>query len=255
MLQALLENPITLAMGLVGGGLVTLAIQRILNKRGILSYFVQHSRLGLSVADEVFGTVQLTFNDTTVKNLYASQVELTNESLKDFADVEVTVFTRDTTLLSERTETVGTLQVVNWTTAYAQELQVPPGEVVTHRQIDTYQRRRAYLIPTLNRGQAVRFTYLNSPDGDNPPTVWIDIVHKGVKVKFRTHREKTLGVTQHHASIVGGGLGLVLVTLLIQTVESTSIVALISFLYGFTAQLPGAVAIRTWRRIRILFGD
>ena len=82
------------------GGVVTLLLFRIAKKRGKFSYFVHHNRIAMSADDLVFGNVQVTWNQEPVANLFLSTVELKNDSLKDFEDVVVKVFTNDTTLLT-----------------------------------------------------------------------------------------------------------------------------------------------------------
>ena len=96
---------------LVVGAILTLLIQRILNKSGLFTYFVSHYQVGVSAEDAVFGKVQVTWDNLPVANLYFSSVELRNESLKDYENVVVKVLTSTTSLLSERTEIVGTHRV------------------------------------------------------------------------------------------------------------------------------------------------
>ena len=72
--------------------------------RGLFTYFVWHNKVGVSVDDAVFGTVRVTWNDNLVANLYSSTVELRNESLKDYENVVVRVFSNDTIHLTERAE-------------------------------------------------------------------------------------------------------------------------------------------------------
>ena len=57
---------------IVIGAIITLLIQRILNKRGLFTYFVSHYKVGVSTDDAVFGTVQVTWNNHPVDNLYSS---------------------------------------------------------------------------------------------------------------------------------------------------------------------------------------
>ena len=50
-------------------------------------------------------------NNSLIRNLYLSIMELNNESQKDYENVVVKVFTNDTDLLSERSELVGSTRV------------------------------------------------------------------------------------------------------------------------------------------------
>src|SRR4051812_32976223 len=109
-MNSLLDNRLVLPLvsGLLGI-ILTLMADRILNKRGRFSYFVQHSRVGVSAVDPVLGTVRVTWNNNPIGTaLYSSVVELRNESLRDYENIKVRVYTSDAVLLTERTEILGT---------------------------------------------------------------------------------------------------------------------------------------------------
>ena len=113
--STLLENKLLLtAISGLSGVVLTLVTQRILGKRGLFTYFVWHNRVGVSADDAVFGTVRVTWNGNVVPNLYSSTVELRNESLADYQNVVVRVFSNDTRLLSERADLMGTTRILEW---------------------------------------------------------------------------------------------------------------------------------------------
>lgn len=254
-ITVLLDNKYVIAaISGVGGALLMLLTQQILNKRGLFTYFVHHFRVGVSADDAVFGSVRVTWNGNAVANLYSSTVELMNESMKDFEKVVVRAFTNDTILLTERTEIVGTTHIVNWSDEFKKELEVAPGQTPSDAQVDIHSRRRDYLVPVLNRGQVVRFHFLNAARTDKQPSIWLDVLHKGVKLKFQVPQNLILGVAQPRAALVGAILGFILVGIIIASINAVWIAALVSLVYGFVAQVPGAWAIRVWRRIRESFG-
>lgn len=241
--------------GGLGGILVTVVAQRLLGKRGLFTYSVRHDRVAVSGDDAILGSVRVMWNDSPVTSLYASTVELVNDSLNDYDNVEVRVFSTDTIFLTERTEIVGNTRFLNWTREYAQQLFVPPAQVATPEQIDAYGRGRSYLIPTMNRGQTIRFAYLNTLRGGSGPTIWLDVLHKGVKSRYRVPYPETFGVPQPHAALVGALMGLVALFVLVATVDSAVFVGTIAFAFGLIAQAPGALAIRAWRWLRNRLGD
>ena len=253
--SAFLQNRLIVALlSLVVGAIITLLIQRILNKRGLFTYFVSHVRVGISADDAVFGTVRATWNDLPVDNLYVSSVELRNASLKDYENVVVKVFTNNTSLLTEGTGIVGTTRILKWTEEFGNSVAVPAGSKPTAAQWNLHASEREYLIPTMNRGQGVSFTYLNAAKTAQEPAIWLDILHKGVKTKFRIPQPEFLGVPQRSAAQVGSVLGISVVALVIVTVETLWIAAVLSFLFGLLVLLPGAASIKLWRRLRDLFG-
>lgn len=250
-----LDNKYLLAIGSAAGGvLLTLLTEQILSKRGRFTYFVQHFRVGMSADDPVFGSVRVTWNEEAVASLYSSTVELVNESMKDFENVVVKAFTNGSNLLTEKTEIVGTASTANWTDDFRKRLDVAPGQAPSKEQKVLYLRQREYLLPVVNRGQIIRFHFLNASQNGNEPSIWLDIIHKGVKLKFQVRQNQVCGVAQPRAALAGAILGFALLGLIVPHVNSVWIAALSSLLYGFMAQLPGAWLVRTWRWLRQSLG-
>lgn len=71
----------------LGGIIVTVITQYLLNKRALFTYRVFHNLVGLSAENAIYGCVKVTWNDNPVSHLYVSTVELTNQSMKDFHSV------------------------------------------------------------------------------------------------------------------------------------------------------------------------
>lgn len=238
----------------VGGVLLTLITQQLLNKRALFTYFVNHFRVGVSTDDAIFGTVRVTWNGNEMANLYSSTVELMNESMKDFENVVVRAFTSDAILLTERTEIVGTTRSIHWPDEFKKELEVEHGGVPTNAQVDIYSHRRDYLVPVMNRGQVVRLHFLNAAKTEKQPSIWLDVLHKGVKLKFSVPQNQIFGVAQPRAALVGSIIGFILIGIIIVSIKTVWVAALISLVYGFIAQIPGAWAIRAWRWLKESFG-
>ena len=116
---ALLDSRLVVA-GL--GAFLMFLIQKIVNKRGLFTYFVWHNKIGMSTEDAVFGTVRVTWNDSLIRHLYLSTIELKNESQKDYENVVVKVLTDKTDLLSERSEFVGSTHFLKWTEEFSNKL-------------------------------------------------------------------------------------------------------------------------------------
>jgi hypothetical protein len=106
----------------------------------------------------------------------------------------------------------------------------------------------------MNRGQIVRFTFLNAARFGHPPTIWLDIVHPGVKLEFRVAHNQIFGVSQPMAALIGCLLGFAVLAVILSFVHTLWLAAVISLTYGFFAQIPGAFAIRGWRRLRQVLG-
>ena len=245
-------------IGSVLGSVLTLVVQYIRNKRGLFTYFVRHERVGLSADDAVFGTVRVTWNGNPVANLYSSTIELRNESLQDYEDVVVAVYTSGTTtLLTESSQIVNTIQFLKWTTEYETRQAVPPGGQPTEEQWSLHGRRREYRIATMNRGQVVRLVYLNSATAETGPTLWLDILHKGVRLKYRAAyvaQTELLGVPAPAASCAGLVLGIGFFAAVTWSIDILWVGAGLCLAFGFMAPMPGALLIRLWRWLRNVIG-
>ena len=238
------------------GAFLMFLIQKIVNKRGLFTYVVRHNKVGMSTDDAVFGTVRVTWNDNLIRHLYLSTIELKNESLKDYENVVVKVFTSDTHLLTERSELVGTTRFLQFTEEFSNKLAVESGAQPAQEQSDLYHRQREYLLPTMNRGQVVRIDYLNAALTEDQPSLWIDIVHKGVKVKLHVPQNVSMlmEVPQPHAALVGSALGLLVLSAVIWFIDAIWIASVICMVYGLLVVVPGAICIRSWRWLRELLG-
>lgn len=170
-LELLFNNKLLIAIvstlcGIIGA----LIIQKIINRRSLFTYNVFYNRIWQSAEDEIYGSVKVTWNNNPVANLYLSTVELINESAKDFESIIVRIHTNDTILLTERTEIIGTTRIVEYTEDYKNKIFVQKGNQPDDNQVNLYYSQRDYIIPTMNRGQKIRFEYLNSAKNGKSPT-------------------------------------------------------------------------------------
>jgi hypothetical protein len=102
----------------------------------------------------------------------------------------------------------------------------------------------------MNRGQLIRFSFLNAAHTEAQPSIWLDVLHKGVKVKFRVAHNKIYGVSLPTASVYGTFLGFIFVGFIIVYVESIWAASMAAFLFGLFAVIPGAYFVKMCRRIR-----
>ena len=255
MLQTYLDNKYFIAgTSAVLSAVGTILVNNFLSRRGRFRYFVFHNRVGITTNDSVFGPVQVTWNNNVIQHLWLSTIDLVNESMRDFENVIVRAHSADTLLLTDRAEVVGTTHILNWTDEYTRQAAVPSGQKPTQQQFDLWSGQRDYLIPTMNRGQVIRFTYLNSARSENQPTIWLDVLHKGIKLEFRVAPPLVLGVSQPTAVLVGTSIGFFIIAVIVIYVQSVWVASIVSFGYGLFVLIPGAYAIKTWRRLRDSIG-
>jgi hypothetical protein len=240
-------------LSLVAGGFVGNLIAALRNRVKTLEYTVTHDRVGLSADDVIFGSIRVTWQNKDVTNLYSSRVILENKTEKDFSNLEIKVYTGDTLLLSERTEVENTTHVLKWTNNFHTLLRVEPGQHPTEQQFDTYHHSREYIVPVLNRRQKVIMTYLTTvPSGTTNPLIWLDMLHKGVRVQFRPLVQQIHGVPVRIALSIGfvACLTTLIITSLLIT-ESWA-AASICMVFGLFAQSVGAFIYRGLRFLKTL---
>lgn len=240
-------------VSLVGGGLLGNLIAVLRNRVKTLEYTVTHDRIGLSADDAVFGSIRVTWQHHEVTNLFSSTVTLDNQTTKDFANLNIKVYTGDTLLLAERTEIADSAYGLRWTDEFQKALHVEPGSQPTDAQFKTYHHSREYNIPVLNRGKRAVFRFLTTvPNATVAPSVWLDLLHTGVRVQFRPTLPRVHGVPVR----VAASLGLIgcLVALVASSVFLTEpwAVGLVCLLVGLFAQSIGAFIYRALDLVKTL---
>lgn len=253
-LQLLQSEYISILAGVLGGIATAFLTQRVLNKRGIFTYSVTHTRVGVTAEDAIFGNVAVSWNGNPVQNLYLSTIEMKNESMNDYENVVVCAFTNDSRLMTEQTQLLDTPNILEWSEKYKNQLHVEPGGEPSEKQWATYNGQREYIIPIFNRGQSIKITYLNSAKTNAMPSIWLSVAQKGVKLKFQGPQNQILGVPQNQAAFVGVVLGVAVLVALVIFVIEPWVVAMAAMTYGLVAQLPGAYAIKAIRRLKEAIG-
>lgn len=249
----LLENKLSLAICSGAFGiLLAVVTQYILNKRAIFGYSVWHNKVGMTADDAIYGSVKVTWNDNPISHLYLSTLVIKNESMKDFESVMVRIFTNDTMLLTQRAEIVGTARLIDFSDEYQKKIEVPVGETPRDDQLDLYRRQRDYIIPTMNRGQELKFEFLNAARTDNQPSIWADIVHKGVICKIKKPVDLIFAVPRPRALMVGTILSVCGLIITIIWVKCVLLAAIISFLLGYLVILPGVIALKATRKMKTI---
>ncbi|WP_369160482.1 hypothetical protein [Candidatus Thiodiazotropha sp. LNASS1] len=250
-ISTLIENKVVLALLSAFGGILTaVLVQQWLNRRSLFTYNVLHNQVGQSADDAIYGSVQVTWNGNQVARLYLSTIELINQSTKDFEGVVVRVFTNNSKLLTQHTQIVGTTRIVDFTENYKHDIAVPDGQEPTEQQFDFYWHQRDYIIPTFNRGQTVRFEFLNTVDGETSPEIWLEVLHKGVNCKFRVAQQQFMGVTQPTAALAGTLVGFLFVVAMLMFLENTVVAAILAYTMGLLVLVPGALAIKGYRKLK-----
>jgi len=241
---------------LILGGVVTWLFGKLSAKTGVFRYFVSSTKLATSADDAIFGSVRTTWQGHEVRNLYLVTIEVENSTSRDYENLQFKVFSgAETVLLNQRTEIVDTPYIIRFSGEFESRLHVDDGQVATPEQTEEYSHNREYMLPTLNRGQTMRFSYLcTNPNDDNEPNVHISTITKGVRLKWqRTPHlivRPIFGVPVPVA--LTRALVLAVVTLFASGmwVSNIWLASAICMFVGLAGQLLGALAYRAERFVR-----
>jgi hypothetical protein len=250
----LLNNKALLsAVAALIGGFVGNLIAVLRNRVKTLEYTVTHDRVAFASNDPVFGSIQVAWQGHNVTGLFTSRVELRNDTSRDLTGVTLKVYTGDTLLLTERTEIPGTTHVPQWSVAFKQQMHVPTGGTPTPQQFDVYNHNREYAVPVLNRGQRVVMTYLTTENsGSQGPSVWLDMLHEGVRVEYRPQGPQVHGVAQKVALAIGLVASVLVLALSSLFIAESWLAALICLVVGLFAQFVGAMLYRMFRFLKAI---
>ena len=245
-IAALVDSKTILSLlSAIGGAVLTSLIAVIRNRVKKLEYTVAHERIAFSSSDPIFGAIQVTWQGNNVTDLYSSRVEIFNDGNKDLTKITLKVFTAGTVLLSEKTEIVGTTQILQWTPAFKQQLAVPQGNQPTQQQFAIYNHSREYDVPVWNRGSKLVMTYLTqAAPNSNGPEVWVELIYEGVELIFRPSVPSVHGVPQRIALWSGLLLSIAVVGLSSVFINDVWIAALLCMVVGLAAQSFGALFYR-----------
>lgn len=232
------------------GLLAKLCFDLFKNKIPKLQYTIDKFFLGASGQDNLYGNVQVLYNQEPVQNLYLCTMNLVNSSNKDFENIDITVWCDvESIILVSHAQKSNTITPLQWTSGYAQEFQ--------NRDEDAPSlvwTRRVYDVPVLNRDDSITFSCLVTNTRGVEPEIYLSCDHSGLKIKPRFVQPQLYwGERQDAGTLWGlfiGGLMLIPIILLI---ASKIMVGIISFLLGAFCLLPGILLLKLNRRIRNWF--
>ena len=248
----LIKNPLIASLiAVIVTVLLTVVVTKVRNKTAVLRNSVRVDRVGFAADDPVFGSMRITWQDQSVRNLYTAALEIENATTRDFENVKFRVFTENETfLLSERVLMANTLYLVAWSDEYKKAMEIPKGGTPTQAQLDRYNHDREYLVPSLNRGQKIRFTYLcTRPSDDRVPLVWVSTQTRGIKLRFQSDLSVVLGVPVKIAMVRGLALSALVLIGCGMLISNAWLAATIAMIFGLTVQPIGALEYKVERYI------
>lgn len=258
---------------------VTLLVFVVRNRRVLLTYHAWHDRIGISTFDSIHGEIAVTVGGNPVQNLYMSNIWLVNRSVRDVEDLELKVFCRaeDMHLMSEHTHVEDTVEFLRHTTEFEEikdQVVNAPSEVEQARDAGDHARaqmleqviganwrtlstNRWYAVPVLARGQTIRLTYMTNVLSDARPEIFLSCQKAGVRLKYKEPYQPVWHLWE--VSLADAGIaGIVIATLVwilvISSISTLWLAALVCLVAGLLSNVPGAGVVRLcrWARNRLI---
>ncbi|GLH75078.1 hypothetical protein GETHLI_35810 [Geothrix limicola] len=235
------------------GVLIGYVLNLLRNRVRELEYTVTHDRIALSSEDPIFGNIKVSWNNTPVETLFSSIVTIENTTSKDYENITFKVYSAETMMLSEKTELSGSSYIPTWSEPYGKILHVADGALPTDAQFDLYYHSREYHIPVFNRGEKIVHRYLTSvPPGKNGPILFVDLLHQGLKIRFKVAGPQIHGVLVAYALPVGFITSVVILAASISLIHTPWVIGFIALPVGLFAQSIGAGVFKFYRVLKAI---
>lgn len=242
--EKIIIGTITLVIGI----LIKHFWDKYINRITRLKYSIWHNYIGSSIEDVKFGSVKLLYNDTELRNLYASNVIIKNETGKDLNDLELNISCNPGSLiLVSHGRNSNSIKELEFSDGYS--------EIIARNNPDdaTYiYTRRDYKIPVINRGDVIEITLLTTNFNSDRPVLFVTSEHKGVKLKYYVEPIKLMGVPQTTSVFTGLVASLFLCIPLFYFISNIPLLIGLSLLNGWIASLYGVIILRIYKWLQKL---
>jgi hypothetical protein len=236
---------VTFVLGLI----VNYYFNRITNKIPKLKYKINKSFLGISAQDNLFGKVQILYNDVPVENLFLCTLNLENTSRMDFKDLEFTVWCDiDTIILVAHASKMGKIDPLALSDKYLNEwnnINEQNGKLILSKRI--------YYVPVFNRDEIISLSCLVTNLGKKEPGIYINCDYPGIKVEADFAKPNLFWGENRDAAVLWGLLlsGLILIPIIFFP-PSKIFVGICGFIIGVFCIIPGLLFIKFGRKIKAL---
>lgn len=238
-------------LGVVVGHLWT----RYRGRLKALRWAAQFQPLAFATDDFGWGKVEILYNGAPAGTLHVVNVQVSNDSQTDLANVELDLQTNEGTFVIRSAAIVrGAANGLVFAPAYAGALASFGHGLLTPLEVANWSRRSDFVVPVLNRGDVVDARLLVQRKDYLPPTVSVTCNHLGVRIKHQKPAQQFWGVNQALASWVGFFVGLGVVYATVRAGGATWSGALVPWLTGACGVLVGAALTKGWRWLSRMAG-
>lgn len=230
------------------GSVITILYGRWASRTSVIEYKISNLRVGVSVNDAVFGNTEVLHAGNRVGSVTYTTLRAKNSTRKDFSNFRLKVFSDPKNYFANvQGVKNGSLTVFSFSAKCSQDI-AKSGAIFCVE----------YEIPVFNRNEEIEFRVLAvNPHGEAMALAWLSLDEPGMQLKMTSNVEQFWGTPRNTSAIVG----LVLTGLLLIPISFYSnshgwpnwSVNLLAWLAGSFCLVPGAIAIRAFRRVRQIF--
>jgi len=233
----------------LGGALLVHLWEKFIHRISILRYTVYHQHIALSSNIPGVGTIEVLHNKSPVKNIYLSTAYVNNDTNRDLSNIEISLTCdSNSTILFSQAVNKSNGKNLNFTNNFSNILSDS-----NHTEIKTVDSSRDYLIPVINRGDIIEFSFLIVNNLGNYPVITAFCEHLGVKIKFqKAPRQKLFGESTAVCSIIGLIITSIICYFFIYFNFSLTAGVWLSFILGLTASVIGFLFLKLFKLFRRL---
>lgn len=223
------------------------------NRRALLTYTVSHYRIGITATDPAFGDIRVTVGGEEMTNVYITNIEVMNRSIKDLKSLVLkTSAGANCSLLNGRAIIKDSIETLSLTQEYIAESGIEdPNSTPLQKQLQHNQRW--YAVPVLNRGQSILITYLLNCGPSIEPFALASCQSAGIVLKQKSYEPPTThvwGVPIKLAAYVGLIFLIAAIIVISLTIDSIWLATTLAAVIGACVVAPGAAAIRLYTSVR-----
>lgn len=217
--------------------------EKIRSRISYISYSVWHQSLGTSISDNLFGNVQILYNNNPISKLYFSTLVIENHTSKDFENIEINIYSdSDSFILISHGIIESSPNPLKFSENFDELLQQAQRDSSIWNIVS---KRRDYIIPVINRGDVVKIQLLTT-NTNKQPEIYASCDRAGLKMKYALNMRDFKGETAKHCAWIGSTIALIFCYPLINYIPNDYLYigVIAGTLFGLFAMLLGWTTIK-----------
>ncbi len=227
------------------GGLLTHFWDKYKSRVTALKYRITYQTYGTTFDDPTWGSLKMTYNEITVKNLYNVTVYVQNDSNKDLKDLKFNIRCDDNNesiIILSYVSKVGGPNILKLTDEFEKHL--------GGKEPQYLLAQRDYKVPILNRGDQIEIYLLVTNYKNLQPCISVHCDHLGLKMEYSEKQPwDILGIPILQSLVAGLLMALISIPLILYNIPYTLLQCALIFIVAISYSLLGALLIKMLKMI------